>query len=64
MRQIEGAEYDSTYKPKNVTGVECINNKLWYFCIMEYYLEIKSNKILKHTIWIDLKNIMSAQLTT
>lgn len=44
MRQREGAEYDSTYKPKNVTGGECISNKSWYFCIMEYYWEIKSNK--------------------
>lgn len=31
--------------------------KLWYFCTMEYYLEIKSSKILMHGTWIDLKNI-------
>lgn len=36
--------------------------KLWYFCSIEYYTEIKRNKLLIYIVFrMDLKGIMLSQ---
>ena len=33
-------------------------NKMWYISTLECYLAIKRNKILIHTTWITLENML------
>ena len=42
----------------NMTSTDESVNKMWYIFTLECYLAIKRNKILIHTTWITLENIM------
>ena len=36
-------------------------NKMWYSHTVEYYSAIKKNKILIHTTWMSLENLMLSE---
>jgi hypothetical protein len=59
-----GGLVPGSYREPRCPSTEKWIQKMWYICIMEYYLAIRNNEFMKFLDkWMDLEDIILSEVT-